>query len=93
MNLSVIRNDKPKASKYDLFYRAYERVLNRYRDNPGQDREAAIKKLVFYGSKAVNGKVLEMEPTEWQFEFADIVKDLMSTLTPGEFENIFPIIS
>ncbi len=95
MNLTVIENDRPNVNKQALYYKAYEKVLDGYRNNPSQDIKSAIKKLIFYGVQAVNGmekpNVLDIELIEYRFQFADIVKDLMSTLTPGEFMNLFPV--
>lgn len=96
MNLTVIKNDKPRVDKQDLYIRAYEKILDGYRDNPDQDIRAVIKKLAFYGVKAVNGmkkpSVIDLELIEYRFQFADMVKAFLAVLTPIEFSNLFPII-
>jgi hypothetical protein len=54
-----------------------------------------IKKLIVYGIKAVNTKpepkTLTHEEAISDFQFATVILDLIGTLTPGEFMNLFPI--
>lgn len=81
--------------KHDLYMMAYSKTLESYIENPDQDEEALVKKLIVYGVKAVisrpEPKPKIWEDSEHQFNFADSIIRLMGVLTPQEFVNIFPI--
>ncbi len=63
--------------------------------NTNKEARLLLKKVIFYGVKAVNTKqepeYVTKEAAETDFQFVSIVKDLMSLLTPIEFMQVFPI--
>lgn len=82
-----------------MYLNAYCNTLEDYKnahdENPNQDFNDIIKKLIIYGVKAFNTKpeseYIEWEEAEKDFQFVSIIKSLMATLTPGEFVNLFPV--
>ncbi|HDK7140050.1 TPA: phage infection protein [Clostridium botulinum] len=89
-------------NKYNLYEKAFNNVLNEYKTNYANkielDRKPLIKKLITYGVKIVNCKrrikdngITTKENAEVEFNFVEIIKDLMSLLTPREFMQLFPI--
>lgn len=92
----VIEGTKKEAiNKHDLYYKAYCRVLDSYKNNPDQDTKPLMKKLIVLGVKVINSKkepeTLTPEDVEFYFEYTEIIKAFMANLTPGEFVNLFPI--
>jgi len=52
----------------------------------------SIKKLIFYGVKAVNSITdRDMKYLRSNFQFIETIQQMMGTLKPSEFVNIFPI--
>lgn len=82
-------------TRYDLYDKAYGKVLKEYNNNSSQDAKPLIKKLIVYGVKMVNSKSEHgdktYEQTEENFNFGELIKACMSLLTPSEFINTFPI--
>lgn len=80
---------------HELYTKAYKNTAQSYIDNQQQDEKSLIKKLIFYGVKAVNTKkdpeYIIREEVEKDFELVNILQNLMATLTPREFMNIFPV--
>ncbi|AZO96185.1 phage infection protein [Halocella sp. SP3-1] len=85
------------SSKYELYLNAYNKTLEGFDRDKCKDEDiiSITKKLVLYGVKAINNKIKKEYnlpgELERRFEFIDITKDLMGTLTPKEFMNVFPI--
>ncbi|GAB6178974.1 hypothetical protein JCM14036_02930 [Desulfotomaculum defluvii] len=56
---------------------------------------ASVKKLVFYGVKAVNTKkdqpTITTKVAETKFQFVNLIQGLIGLLKPSEFTNLFPI--
>lgn len=94
----MLRN-KEELNKHELYFQAYCNTLKIYSEvydkNPSCDFKPIIKKLIVYGVKVVNAKLdlecVTKEEAEKEFEFACIIKQLMGSLTPKEFMNLFPI--
>lgn len=57
------------------------------------DPNPNIKKVVLYGVKMINAapRATTKDDAVFNFRFADMVQTLIGFLTPGEFENVFPI--
>lgn len=78
---------------HNLYLKAYSKTLDSYT----QDKELKpyIKKLIIYGVKAINSKperkCLAREELEQEFAFIDLLRTMMSILTPKEFMSLFPI--
>lgn len=83
------------ANKHDLYANAFYNTLHSYIDDQEQDVKPFIKKMIVYGVKAVNSKkesgVITQEEAELDFQYAEIIKSFMGSMTPEEFVNIFPI--
>lgn len=87
------------VNEHDLYFNAYINTLKEYgkahEENPEQDFKAIFKKLIVYGVKVVNTKedpeYIDKETAENDFQFASVIKDLMATLTPKEFMELYPI--
>lgn len=81
--------------KHYLYLKAFQNTAKAYSENQQQDPSPFIKKLIVYGIKAVNTKpepkTLTHEEAISDFQFATVILDLIGTLTPGEFMNLFPI--
>jgi hypothetical protein len=88
-------NENKLDTKYDLYDKAYNNVLEAYNNNSSQDVKPLIKKLIVYGVKMVNSKskheAITEEQAEYDFNFVELIKTCMASLTPNEFVNIFPI--
>lgn len=81
-------------NKYDLYLNAYIRTIDNF--DPYEDNSTnTIKKLVFYGVRAIINKpkspYLIKEEIEEDFKFISTIKTLMGALTPNEFITVFPI--
>ena len=74
------------TDKYGIYLDAFCNTLRGYTD---------VKKLIVYGVKIVNAKpkseYIEIKEAEHDFQFATVITDLMRTLTPKEFMNLYPI--
>lgn len=61
----------------------------------GADEKDSIKKLVFYGVKAINTKpkdeYLSLETIQSNIDFNNVILGAIGTLTPKELMNIFPL--
>lgn len=80
-------------AKHQLYLNAFFNEIKTFDlQNPGQ---ASVKKLVFYGVKAVNTKreqrTITMEEAATNFQFTDLVQGLIGLLKPSEFVTVFPI--
>lgn len=82
---------------HDIYLDAFTNSVNEYAAEAPEfeNRKDHVKKAIYYGVKTVTTKEktinLTKKKAENNFQFASIVKDLIGTLTPGEFENLFPI--
>ncbi|WP_425447779.1 hypothetical protein [Dethiothermospora halolimnae] len=79
-----------------LFMNAYERTLKDFIDNytEGQEVKSTYKKLIVLGVKAIKSHKLKFYSKEEAietFNFISTVSSLIGSLTPKEFENLFPI--
>lgn len=83
------------TNKHDLYMKAFSNTLHAYMADQEQDVKPFIKKMIVYGVKAVNTKkeseAITQEDAERDFQYVEIIKSFMGSLTPGEFENLFPI--
>jgi hypothetical protein len=66
-----------------------------YKRNPDNESRHILKRIIYYGVKAVNTtpepEHITREAAETNFQFISIIKDLMALLTPIEFMQMFPI--
>ncbi|MEG6613725.1 phage infection protein [Pseudoclostridium thermosuccinogenes] len=78
-------------NKHDLYLKAFYKMLDEYENEP----KLTTKKLIVYGVKAVNtAEKPEYTTKEYivqYFNLSEMIKLLMSTLTPNEFMNIYPV--
>lgn len=74
-----------------MYKKAYTSTLKAYQI--GQDTLPIIKKAIFYGVKMINTMKDEIldEDLIYNFKLINSIIDMMSTITPKEFINIFPI--
>jgi len=76
-----------------MYLKAFQSAARMYSED--QDIKPFIKKLIIYGVKVVNAKpeteTITREESVNDFQYASAIKDLIGTITPGEFVNIFPI--
>ena len=81
-------------NKEQLYIDAYDRVLQKWKSSGGNIKDV-IKKLVFYGVKWAGAidqtKPKTIDKRKQDFAFYNMTYDLIKTLTPKEFMNIFPI--
>lgn len=81
------------AAKHELYVNAFYNAANDIYDN--QDAVSLTKKLIIYGVKMVNANPkptgISWDEAMRDFQFAEIIKTLIGTLSPGEFVNLFPI--
>lgn len=82
-----------QTGSHDLYQKAFCRLdISGSLDKVDKD---LIKKAIFCGVRIVNTKPEPKSITSKEaimdFRFADAIKCLMGTLTPGEFVNLFPI--
>lgn len=78
--------------KYKLYMNAFRRVVTVNLE--GDNSRDNLKKMAFYGVKAVNYKPEpknRLNEANDNFTLVAVVKDLIGELTPKELENIFPI--
>lgn len=82
---------KNKRSLHDLYLQAFQNTAERFKE--GHDPAPIVKQLIVYGVKAINTKPEPRTAEEAiaAFQFASVIKDLIGTLTPAEFMNLFPI--
>ena len=78
---------------YDLYLQALINSMKDYKN--GADEKDSIKKLVFYGVKAINTKpkdeYLSLETIQSNIDFNNVILGAIGTLTPKELINIFPL--
>lgn len=91
--------NKHNVAGHDIYFNAYYNNLieygRLYNEDKDQDFKPIFKKLIVYGVKVVNTKedpeYIDRETVENDFQFASVIKDLMATLTPKEFMELYPI--
>lgn len=71
-------------------------LINSMKDyKNGADEKDSIKKLVFYGVKAINTKpkdeYLSLETIQSNIDFNNVILGAIGILTPKELMNIFPL--
>ncbi|AFK86969.1 MULTISPECIES: hypothetical protein [Thermoanaerobacterium] len=78
-------------ASFAIYKKAYVNTLKAYQI--GQDTLPIIKKAIFYGVKMINTMKDEIigEDLICNFKLINSIIDMMSTITPKEFINIFPI--
>ncbi|MCP2240203.1 hypothetical protein [Thermoanaerobacterium thermosaccharolyticum] len=78
-------------ASFAMYKKAYVNTLKAYQI--GQDTLPIIKKAIFYGVKIINTMRDENldEDLIYNFKLINSIIDMMSTITPKEFINIFPI--
>jgi len=81
------------ALKHDLYYKAFSNTVIDWDKNEGGNIKEYIAKAIYYGIKTVitKPKANIYQEAIKDFQFANVIMDLIGTLTPGEFMNIFPI--
>ena len=90
------------AIKNHLYTQAWCRTVKRspnldstWKDNTDMEARLSLKRIIFYGVKAVNTtpepEHITREAAETNFQYISIIKDLMALLAPIEFMRIFPI--
>lgn len=101
--LKLIKNSNTKSIKaiprkpdYTLYMKALDKIIDSYTDDVNSlDIKSNLRKIIFYGVKAVNtkptNKAITWEEAESHFKLIQIVKGLIASLTPLEFMKIFPI--
>lgn len=88
---------KKKPDYYGLYLNAYIRCLERIIASDTTFINVDLierQRLVYYGVKMINhqpDKDLSYDSLDTRFKTIDFIHAAMSTLTPNEFENIFPI--
>lgn len=98
MHLTVINStEKVKPNYHALYSEAYMNCLERAIDAnkliPDINTNER-KKMVYYGIKMLNAQKKDASNYEYLMNMlnqSDFIKAVISTLTPDEFENIFPI--
>lgn len=80
-------------TKHELYVKAFFSTLEANR--PLEPDPTVIKKLVFYGVKALNTQQKQSSTTKEEalsiFQIADLIQSFMGILTPKEFVSLFPI--
>lgn len=79
-----------------LYFKAFRNSLKEYHEDAGEtDKRMISYKVIFYGVKAVNTlpeeESITRKDAELNFQISSIVKNLVGTLTPKEFMQMFPI--
>ncbi|ADQ41590.1 hypothetical protein Calkr_2125 [Caldicellulosiruptor acetigenus I77R1B] len=81
------------SEKQRLFYKAFVNTALSYQE--GQNLQDVVKKLIFYGVKMINAtpqkEITSFEQAKAEFNFADLIIQMISTITPKEFITIFPV--
>lgn len=91
----LIEGKKNKKMNYmDIYIRTFENNLMKY--EIGKENKEILKKLSFYGIKIVNQYIKENKTIEYEdllkiLEFIELVKIIVSLLTPNELITVFPI--
>lgn len=85
---------KKKVNYCDIYCRIFDDLLIKFSDN-SKDRKI-LKKLAYYGVKAVNEISETREGFEYEriiklFELTELVKTIIALLTPNELITVFPI--
>lgn len=79
---------------HEMYERAYNRLLERYKSNP-EDAKAAIKKLMFLGVKRIITRhepaLITQELADLYFQQIQVIIGAMALLIPKEFIQLFPI--
>lgn len=80
-------------SEHNLYLSAYRNTIGKLLVDP--TNLLLLKRAVIYGVRIVNSKpeekVLTRQEAIKDLRFTELIKVFMSSLTPKEFENIFPI--
>ena len=81
-----------------LYKKAYYHTLEEWHKayEKSKDTKSYIKKLIIYGIKLMNTTIQDSEyispkDIEYNIKFADLIKNLMATISPKEFINLFPL--
>lgn len=85
-------DDKRKVDYKDIYCRNFDCLLSEYFSNT--ENKDYIKKLTYYGVKAVNEiseQELDYEQLVKLFELTETVKTIIGLLTPKELTTIFPV--
>lgn len=79
------------SNKLSLYKKAFINVVESNKDNL-EDLEL-MKKLIFYGVKVVCHKEapIDYQGAYSEFEFHSVLKQMIETITPTDFMEIFPI--
>ena len=94
MNLKLIT----PQPKYELYHNAFTRAIHAYK--PSDDEVAAhtlLKQLVIYGVKYIinfrfkKKNIKTKEEIEYNFDMIQLIKATMTSLTPNDIVNLFPI--
>jgi hypothetical protein len=98
MGLQLIRGGniiapKTKPDLAGIYLNALVRTTEKFRNNP--DDRLLVKRVIFYGVKAVNFHSKEVpksyETLSEMFEIICSLKNVISTITPNELLTIFPL--
>lgn len=91
--LKLLKKQSRKKVDYkDIYCRNFDCLLSEYFSNT--ENKEYIKKLAYYGVKAVNEisrQELDYEQLVRLFEFMETVKTIIGLLTPKELTTIFPV--
>ena len=93
-----MRHNGVVANKHQLYLNAYDRALidyeKAYENNQEENIREIVKKIIVYGVKSIITKIDDssLNLSELNFIMADGITQLMGTLTPREFINLYPIM-
>lgn len=92
--LKLIKGSKRTIDYVDTYARLFNDTLNRYSGDI--ENKSTLKRLAYYGVKVINEIFKTKENIEYErllklFEFSEVVKVIMSLLTPNELITVFPI--
>jgi len=92
MKKEFYQKEQSKMQKHDLYKNAFYRT-NSNLSNPLNPDD--VKKLIFYGIKMINTQpkpeIINQFDIQVNLQIIKLIQSLISTLTPSEFETIFPI--
>ncbi|MCI8470360.1 MAG: hypothetical protein HFJ35_02550 [Clostridia bacterium] len=92
--LKLIKGGKKTINYADIYLRLFDDTLNLYAVDI--ENKENLKRLAYYGVKAINEISKTKEDMEYEqilklFEFSEVVKTVISLLTPNELITVFPI--
>lgn len=90
--LRVIEGNKKTIDYASIYLKLFNEELNVY----DVENKNNLKRLSYYGVKAINEMLKKQEEFEYErllalFEFLEIVKIAMSLLTPNQLITVFPV--